>query len=241
MDVNALLNTAAAVNREVPLKEKTAESMNQTWRMSNKDDGGTKSSSSIYTSPSDKSQSRKVSESTPPSRSRTPWDANGYVLPLTVDIKSASAPAPVTSVFSSESPLGSVSPHSPRHKCSYSHSSLSSYASSSSSQPHSRISSMSTTGGKSTMANIPGVSSLELGLDCPDSVKEYSQPMKPDGIISSVEITDEVPIHESSRPGSPSDAILISKPPKRIDQYGSYDVMRYVLIHYCSTLNVIGW
>ncbi|KAI3326240.1 hypothetical protein HD806DRAFT_532889 [Xylariaceae sp. AK1471] len=224
MDVTALLNTASAVHREVPARGETADLMNQTLGMTNDDDGA-RSSSSIHTSPSEGSPLRRVSESKAPNRSRTPWDANGYALPLTVDIKSAPAPGPVRSVFCSESPVESVSPNSPRHKCSDSHSSLSSYASSSSSLSHSRISSMSTAGGMPTMSIIPDVSSLELGPDCPDSVKEYSQRLKRDGVISPVAIIEETPIHGSGRLGSPSDAILISKPLKSIDQVSSHDAI----------------
>ncbi|KAI8624433.1 hypothetical protein F5Y19DRAFT_314911 [Xylariaceae sp. FL1651] len=220
MDVTSLLNTASAVHREAVARGEIAGPMDQTSIPPN-DDESARYSSSIHTPASEQSPSRKVSDSKAPSRSRTPWDGNGYALPLTLNTKST--PAPTRSLYYSESPVESVSPKSPRHKFSDSHSSLSSYASSSASLSHSRISSMSTVGGVQTMSTIPDVSSLEIGPDCPDSVKEYSHRPKRDGVSSPAVIIEELSEYGSGRLGSPSDAMLISKLPKSFDPIGSHD------------------
>jgi hypothetical protein len=96
-------------------------------------------------------------------RHRTPWDAGGYSLPLTIDTASAKSitiPSPRSRLptFCSDSPTEtrpSISPTSPAHKYSLSHGSISSsYTSSTTSSlnfgsapcsgSHSRISSLST-------------------------------------------------------------------------------------------------
>lgn len=97
---------------------------------------------------------RSNSDSRIPTRNRTPWDANGYSLPLTLNTKAAQATPTTLSSFNSSdiTPIDSAvssSPKSPKHKLSDSRGSLSSYTTLSSntschSRSHSRISSLST-------------------------------------------------------------------------------------------------
>ena len=113
--------------------------------------GGSTPSSSVVATPSP--------ERTPPtrpcertsSRSRTPWDAGGYSLPLSFEPKLVQTPATARPIFQGESPLETLDPVSPRscsprHKFSDSHSSLASYGTtfSANSGSHSRFSSLST-------------------------------------------------------------------------------------------------
>lgn len=91
-----------------------------------------------------------------PCRSRTPWSAGGFSLPLMVDTKSIHSSTTIPASFG-ESPIEDVTPVSPKsleHKFSDSGSSQSSYAaSSSSSSPHSRMSSLSTVNGSQRLMN----------------------------------------------------------------------------------------
>ncbi|CAJ2502790.1 Uu.00g101840.m01.CDS01 [Anthostomella pinea] len=209
MDVTSLLNAASAVHKEAALTREGSNSMDQTLISSILDEGTSYSPFTRAESP-EKTPSRRTSDSKPPSRNRTPWDANGYALPLTVDTKSTQAPA--GPICYSESPVDSVSPNSePRHKISDSQSSMSSYASSSTSLTHSRISSMSTVSGMHTMSTIPDVSSLEVRSDCAEqSVGSNKRPRR-EGVLSPAPILEEPATTGHGRPGSPSDAMLMSR------------------------------
>ena len=129
-------------------------------------------------------------ESSLHNRSRTPWDAGGYSLPLTLNIKNAQDSPASRPAFSSEAPpidsTGSTtcSPKSPYHKFSDSHSSLSSYMTMSSnnssrSRSHSRISSLSTVSEYQAMntfisdtAPTEGtISDTDSGMSCPTVVE----------------------------------------------------------------------
>ncbi|KAI1260949.1 hypothetical protein F5Y18DRAFT_218193 [Xylariaceae sp. FL1019] len=215
MDVTSLLNAASAVQREAVARLEGVDTMDRHSDTSTEEEA--RYSSSIHTSPSEKSSSQRVSESKVPSRSRTPWDADGYALPLMVDTKSA--PAPVQPLVCSESPKESSSPKSPRHKCSDSHSSLSSYASSSTSLSHSRLSSMSTVGGVKPMSIIPDVSSLAIGSECFDLPKDFSLRQRREGVLSPPLIIEEIQAHGTNRFSSPSDAVLLSKLPRGLERF----------------------
>ncbi|KAI1332558.1 hypothetical protein F5Y16DRAFT_119252 [Xylariaceae sp. FL0255] len=220
MDVTSLLNAATAVQRHVPANGE--EEMMHRNSVSSSEGSLMRYGSSTDTSPSEKSSSRRLSESKTPSRSRTPWSANGYALPLILDTKSTPAPAR-SSLFQSESPIEPISPKSPRHKCSDSHSSLSSYASSSSSITHSRLSSLSTVGGIQPLCTIPDVSSLEIGPESAETTKDGHQCTGRDVLSSPIPTIEEASVHEPERLGSPSDAMLISKPLDGFARFESHD------------------
>ncbi|KAL8376441.1 hypothetical protein RB595_007503 [Gaeumannomyces hyphopodioides] len=132
----------------------------------------TAASTGVATPPPEKSPSRSNSESRTPNRSRTPWDAGGYSLPLTLDAKMIRTPLTAKPVLYSDSPPGEHhpdgnSPSSPKHKFSDSRSSLSSYTTTSSnnSGSHSRISSLSTVSEFQPMTSlITDFSSLEAKM-----------------------------------------------------------------------------
>ncbi len=119
--------------------------------------GSSTASSSMVSTPSPRtSPPRRSHEYQLPSRSRTPWDAGGYSLPLAIDTKSIRSPPVVQTALCCESssptdirlaePFSPKCP-SPRHKFSDSRSSLSSLytaSSSANSVSHSRFSSLST-------------------------------------------------------------------------------------------------
>ncbi|KAH9900092.1 hypothetical protein F4778DRAFT_155206 [Xylariomycetidae sp. FL2044] len=207
MDVTSLLNASAAAHKEAQTE---GEAIGQVDRSSTPltTAGTPDRSPGSHTPPS-----RRSSDARTPNRNRTPWDANGYALPLTVNSKPSQTPA--RPIFRSESPVGSVSPKSPRHKLSDSHSSLSSYASSTSSLSHSRISSMSTVGGFQTMSSIPDVPSVESELEPAELVTSKNpvadtwQRGKSDAAVSPTAVTEEATL--AGRPGSPSDALLMSR------------------------------
>jgi len=140
MDVTSLLNSSsAALQRRDSIDSSTPSATGAT----------TASSTAIHTPSPERTPSRRTSGSGSPSRNRTPWDANGYSLPLTLDTKSIQNPSTTRQAYYSESPTDcqrSDSPKSNNHKFSDSRSSLSSYTgtSSSNSVAHSRISSLST-------------------------------------------------------------------------------------------------
>lgn len=81
-------------------------------------------------------------------RSRTPWDAGGYSLPIT---SRPTATPPSQIVIHSDERQQADSPISPKHKLSDSRSSLSSFTSSINSTTHSRFSSMSTVASSHTL------------------------------------------------------------------------------------------
>ncbi|KAK3995138.1 hypothetical protein QBC44DRAFT_390399 [Cladorrhinum sp. PSN332] len=149
MDVTSLLNVSCAggglgVQRRDSIASSTPSATGDT----------TATSTAVPTPSPERAQSRERSGSHSPTRTRnrTPWDAGGYSLPLTIDTKSIPSPADARPAFLDDSPIeGShtslVSPVSQgAHKLSASRSSLSSsYSSSSySTTNHSRISSLST-------------------------------------------------------------------------------------------------
>ncbi|KAK4168093.1 hypothetical protein QBC43DRAFT_128083 [Cladorrhinum sp. PSN259] len=149
MDVTSLLNVSCAggglgVQRRDSIASSTPSATGDT----------TATSTAVPTPSPERDQSRGRSGSNSPTRTRnrTPWDAGGYSLPLTIDTKSIPSPAEARPAFMDDSPTeGShtslVSPVSQgAHKLSASRSSLSSsYSSSSySGTNHSRISSLST-------------------------------------------------------------------------------------------------
>ncbi|KAI0134669.1 ORP1 protein [Xylariales sp. AK1849] len=221
MDVTSMLNSAsAAANRE------TQESADPTSTPSAV--GGTTACSSAVQTPSPESTpSRRTSGSRTPNRSRTPWDAGGYSLPLTLDTKMATQTS-VRPVFYSESPLDSASPKSPKHKFSDSYSSLSSYTSSMNSFTHSRFSSLSTVSGSQTvptlftdMSALETRSAVELrsGDNLDSAVSRLSLPdffsinkrAREDRGLSPTTIAEEPILLDVRRPGSPSDAMLISR------------------------------
>ncbi|KAH8842251.1 hypothetical protein MCOR27_002283 [Pyricularia oryzae] len=152
MDVTSLLIPAGAAGR-MPQQQQQQDPLNMTPTPSiitNTTDPST----GVVTPQSEKEVSRSNSESRTPNRSRTPWDAGGYSLPLTLDTKLIRTQLATKPVLYGESPtqehhhMEPSSPHSlSKHKFSDSHSSLaSSYttASSNNSGTHSRISSLST-------------------------------------------------------------------------------------------------
>lgn len=148
MDVTSLLNSSsAALQRGESVDSSTPSAT-----------GGTTAASTAVPTPSpDRTPSRRTSGSRSPNRNRTPWDAGGYSLPLSLDTKAIQTPSTARPVFYCESPTdgqSSSSPKSPRHKFSDSRSSLSSYASSNNSVSHSRISSLSTVSEFQPLTNL---------------------------------------------------------------------------------------
>ncbi|ORY65541.1 uncharacterized protein BCR38DRAFT_200417 [Pseudomassariella vexata] len=216
MDVTALLNASSAAHRQAQ------GSVDQTPTPSVAD-GSITCSSTVRTPSPEKALSRRTSESRTPNRSRTPWDAGGYSLPLTLDTKATQASA--RPAFYNDSPVGSASPKSPRHKFSDSHSSLSSYTSSSNSAVHSRFSSLSTVSGFHTMPTvITDVSALDSRCcdNIDSAISRTSMPDLPkrrkDGVVSPTTIVEEPTMLGSRRPDSPSDAMLISRGAQGLDQ-----------------------
>lgn len=170
---------------------------------------------------------RTSSESRLPGRSRTPWDAGGYSLPLTLNVKNVqNSQAAKPSFYTEATPVdsvGSTSPKSPKHKFSDSRSSLSSYTTMSSntsshSRSHSRISSLSTVSEYQPMNSFMSdstpterrMSDPDSGMTCPTVVE--IQPPSPSrrGFedVSPDASDNDSPMH-SDRPRSPSDAILV--------------------------------
>ncbi|KAK4229607.1 hypothetical protein QBC38DRAFT_520030 [Podospora fimiseda] len=148
MDVTSLLNVSCGGGLGKQRRDSIASSTPSAT-------GDTTATSTAVPTPSpERAQSRERSGSGSPTRTRnrTPWDAGGYSLPLTIDTKSIPTSADARPAFLDDSPIeGShtslASPVSQgAHKLSGSRSSLSSsYSSSSfSTANHSRISSLST-------------------------------------------------------------------------------------------------
>ncbi|KAI5927031.1 hypothetical protein F4810DRAFT_699286 [Camillea tinctor] len=138
-----------------------------------------------------------------------------------------SAEVSIQPTFGGDSPVESVSPKSPRHKFSDSHSSLSSYSSSSASLSHSRISSMSTAGSLQTMSTIPDVSLLEIGPGSADiggfKGRTVEHMVKRGGILSPSAIAEEPLANGIGRPGSPSDAMLMLRGSHNLDRMSPPD------------------
>lgn len=217
--LNSGAAAAAAANREAREARAARESSDVTPTPSVVD-GTTVCSSAVQTPSPEATPSRRTSGSRTPNRSRTPWDAGGYSLPLTLDTKSATQTM-VRPSFYADSPIDSASPKSPKHKFSDSHSSLSSYASSVNSVSHSRFSSLSTvSGGYHTLSTVfPDLPALDTrSCDNPDSAVSrvsipefWNKKTRKDGGLSPSAIAEEPSLLEMRRPGSPSDAMLISR------------------------------
>lgn len=150
MDVTSLLNSSSAA-----LQQRRSDSVDSSTPSATA--GTTAASTAVHTPSPDRTPSRRTSGSRSPNRNRTPWDAGGYSLPLSLDTKSIRTPSTAGPVFycESQSPTdGQSSPKSPKHKFSDSRSSLSSYASSNNSISHSRISSLSTVSEFQPLTNL---------------------------------------------------------------------------------------
>ncbi|KAH8893392.1 hypothetical protein GQ53DRAFT_805581 [Thozetella sp. PMI_491] len=242
MDVTSLLNTssaaaaaAAAANRN---SHQRSESLDQTPTPSAT--GGTTATNTAVPTPSpERTPPRRTSSSQSPNRNRTPWDAGGYSLPLTLDTKLIQTPSTARPAFYSESPtdgLASASPKSPKHKFSDSRSSLSSYTSSSNnSQSHSRISSLSTVSEFQPLGTLMTENSLDPRLPTTEtfdmSVLSKAAPIigvvQPPSPVTARPHHDE-PTSPSSgkvspktverRPGSPSDAAMMGRGLERIGE-----------------------
>lgn len=220
MDVTAMLNSGAAAAAAAAAARKETQESNNPTPAPSVVDGTTVCSSAIQTPSPDRTPSRRTSDSSrTPNRARTPWDAGGYSLPLTLDTKVAVQPS-VKQAFYNESPIDSASPKSPKHKFSDSYSSLSSYNSSLNSVSHSRFSSLSTVSGfHSVPPIITDMSALESrscdNLDSAvsrSSAQDYfGKRTRRDGAASPTTIAEEPILGDIRRPGSPSDAMLISR------------------------------
>ncbi|KAI1107085.1 hypothetical protein F4804DRAFT_340089 [Jackrogersella minutella] len=223
MDVTSLLNSSSLGRGEGTMSTEVRGLVDHVISSTPSTTEGARASSSTSDhSPNEKTPSRRTSDTKIPSRSRTPWDANGYALPLTLDTKSTQVPG--RPVSNSTSPAESSSPKSPRHKFSDSHSSLSSYASSSTSLSHSRISSMSTVGGVQSISTIPDTPSLETQFECVEITipkiwsSDTQQRVTKEGISSPPAINGESLVTDLLRSSSPSDALLMSRGTQNLDR-----------------------
>lgn len=164
------------------------------------------------------------SEARPHSRGRTPWDAGGYSLQLSLNIKNIqNSPASRPAIYSELPPpenIGSTSPKSPNHKSSDSHSSLSSSKAMSSnnssrSRSHSRISSLSTvseyqalsTFVSDTMPTERSFSDTDSGISCPTVVEARPSHHSSRRSIEDVSFDNDSSRHPDQQQ-SPSDAII---------------------------------
>ncbi|KAI1380837.1 hypothetical protein F4677DRAFT_200032 [Hypoxylon crocopeplum] len=226
MDVTSLLNSSSLGKGEAAMSADARSMVDHVINSTSARTGGPAGcSSGSGTSSHEKTPPRTTSDTKVPSRSRTPWDANGYALPLTLDTKSTQVSA--RPVSNSASPAGSSSPKSPRHKFSDSHSSLSSYASSSASLSHSRISSMSTVGGVPPISAIPDTPSLDTQFECVEltmpkiwSLNIQQKPTK-EIMISppAINRVNERPmVADAVRSSSPSDAMLMTRGAQGLDR-----------------------
>lgn len=158
--------------------------------------------------------------------SRTPWDAGGYSLPLTLNVKNGQmSPASKPGYANEGAPmenLGSTSPKSPKHKFSDSRSSLSSYTTMSSSnschsRSHSRISSLSTvseyqplsTYGSESTPTDRRTSMIDNGMSCPTVVEIPPTSPRRLGLDDVSDASDNDSAMVSDRARSPSDAVLL--------------------------------
>lgn len=158
--------------------------------------------------------------------SRTPWDAGGYSLPLTLNVKNGQMSPASKSVYQNEvapmENLGSTSPNSPKHKFSDSRSSLSSYTTMSSSnschsRSHSRISSLSTVSeyqplssyGSESTPTERRTSMPENGMSCPTVVEVQPPSPRRLGLEDVSDASDNDSVMVSDRARSPSDAVLL--------------------------------
>jgi hypothetical protein len=110
-----------------------------------------------------------------PTRSRTPWDAGGYSLPI-----NTTSSQPITPPYTRNDELPTYTPTSPRHKFSDSRSSLSSFTSSQQSTTHSRFSSMSTVCSTQPMNSLVDKSSPKcipgVQISDSDSIRDLTPP-----------------------------------------------------------------
>ncbi|KAI0108526.1 hypothetical protein F4814DRAFT_62264 [Daldinia grandis] len=213
MDVTSLLNSSSLVQGEAATnKDKDVQgivdhgtsSMPETTEATEVTEvtETTETTADHPSSPHTSSQENAPAHETRlPCRSRTPWNAGGYELPLTVDTKSTQATAQSTS--NTTSPTGSGSPKSPQHKFSGSYSSLSSSSTLSS---HSRISSMSTVGGVQHTQSDRG--ELTIPKICSPGT---SQKPANEAITSPPSVRTEAPVISPIRSSSPSDTMLMSR------------------------------
>ncbi|KAI0143969.1 hypothetical protein F4776DRAFT_661069 [Hypoxylon sp. NC0597] len=230
MDVTSLLNSSSLGKGETAINIDAREMVNNVINAaSTTTEGVTRCLSTSCNSSHEKTSSRRTSETKVPSRNRTPWDANGYALPLTVDTKSTQPPD--RPVSNSTSPAESGSPKSPRHKFSDSHSSLSSYASSSTSLSHSRISSMSTVGGNQPNSTTSDPPSLGTQVECAELPipkiwsSDIHQRETKGGIMSLSAVNGEALVTGLVRSSSPSDAMLISRGTQSLSRMNRQDAI----------------
>lgn len=177
-------------------------------------------------------------------RSRTPWDAGGYALPITTRQPTSPPPQqqPSQAFYFDDEQL--VSPTSPKHRFSDSLSSFSSLVSSIPSTTHSRFSSFSTVNSPHPLNAVavdylsPKSATMELtgSSNFPEGVThELHTPSTPSAIHFDVlgpiaenrlsppleaQVQEEHDAKDTGRPGSPSDAILIKRtvvPTLRLD------------------------
>lgn len=169
---------------------------------------------------------RTSSDSRLPGRNRTPWDAGGYSLPLTLNVKNTQMGHGSRMGFNQDGTpaerAGSTSPKSPKHKFSDSRSSLSSYTTMSSNQSchsrsHSRISSLSTVSEYQPLGSFCSDStpterrtSMPDGMSCP-TVVEIQPPSPSHRVMDDLtgDVSDNDSAMNSDRARSPSDAILM--------------------------------
>jgi hypothetical protein len=216
MDVTSLLNTSAAAAAAAKLER--SDSMDRASTPSATSDSTAYSTAVPTPSPEHTPAWRSSSTSRSPIRSRTPWDAGGYSLPLSLDVKSIHSSSSARPAFYNDSNFDSLapgSPKSPKHKFSDSRSSFSSYVSSSNnSVSHSRISSLSTVGElqplTTLLAELPPLDTQKKPshLKCP--VLGDVQPPSP-APRQMTHMDSAVNPADIDRPRSPSDAVMIKR------------------------------
>ncbi|KAI0851288.1 hypothetical protein F5Y00DRAFT_259824 [Daldinia vernicosa] len=205
MDVNSLLNKTSSVQGEAATSTEERDIVGHGTSSvppTTEATGTTETTASHLPSPRTSSQEQAPEHGTRlPCRSRTPWNADGYALPLTLDTTSTRAIIHPTS--NTTSPAVSGSPRSPRHKFSESHSSLSSTSTQSS---HSRISSTSTVGG----AQHTQPDRAELTIPKIMSPGTNQKPAN-EAITYPPTIRTELPALDPIGASLPSDTMLMSK------------------------------
>ncbi|KAI0399549.1 hypothetical protein F4802DRAFT_32369 [Xylaria palmicola] len=148
-----------------------------------------------HTSPSESSALHEVDDISPTSRTRTPWDANGY----TMELNSHGHSSPLLPIGRLlESSVEAMSPQSQKHKISGSCSSFASQTSPSTSQSHSRYSSISTNGGAPVTSTWSVASLLQEGSDYPYSTDQYPEHSRNDGLRPPTSMPD---VNLSSKSG----------------------------------------
>ncbi|KAI0537133.1 hypothetical protein GGR58DRAFT_527559 [Xylaria digitata] len=154
MDLTNMLNTASAA----PSTGGTADYFNSAPVTPGYEDEG-RLLCPIAASPSEISTLQPVTEARPSGHGKKSWDEGGFTLSPGCNSSLASAPRSIGAISRPTSQKSS------KHKISNSYSSVSSYASPPTSEPHSRISSISTTGEMQSMGLTPEASPSELGQD----------------------------------------------------------------------------